>query len=133
MSWDFGSDYEFSRQVRSATRNTIAETIRDPKSAWLTILLAATAESVAVVVAVVAGEKINDFLDEDDNSIYFMLGAPFAIGFLFAFAVGRLLQLKFRSPETAWLRSSFLLWTSAFAGGLVNVIALYLLYAYCLR
>jgi hypothetical protein len=131
-SWDWDSDTNFDRKVSAAAGDTIADAIRDPWSAWLTILLTLTAETVAVAACLIAAEKIVKFLDEDENSIYFVAGAPFAIGFLFAFAVGRLLQLKFRSPETAWLRSGFLLWTSALAGGLVNLIALYLVYSYSL-
>jgi drug/metabolite transporter (DMT)-like permease len=122
------SQDRLEREMNLAAANALSDAIRDPRSAWLAIILTTTAEIVAVAAARIGGDKIEEFFDQE-NSMYILFGVPFVIGLIFAFAVFRLIQLKFRSPRHGPLQSEWNLWLFAIAGGLANTIALFLLYA----
>jgi hypothetical protein len=124
----WSSDYEFRRNVNKATWSTLSEWIRDSRSAWTVVLITITAEIMIAVVASVAGDKLDEFLD-DENKLLFILAVPFVIGTMLTAAVYRLFQIKLPSVSSGWLGSEWMLWVIAIGGGLANLAALFLLYS----
>ena len=124
----WNDEYKFNREVNEAAGATISNWIRDSRSAWMVVIITITAEIMAVVIASVAGDKIDEFL-ADGNSEFFLLGIPFVIGTMFTAAAYRLLQIKLLSIRDPLFRSEWTLWFVAIIGGVANATALYVLYS----
>src|SRR5688500_14973245 len=123
------TDAEMKRELVASGFSTITDSIIDTHSAIKVLAITVTAELVGFAMFYVSKHKVQDFLAENDNSVW-MYGsiALFLIGFLTTFGACRLIsdQLKKNIPASA-------VWLLSLTAGIANIGLFFLLVSFQLR
>ena len=121
---------ELVAHVATSAFSNITDSIIDAHSAIKVLAVTVTAEIGAFAMFYVSKDKVTEFLAESENDNFWIYGSLviFAIGFLTAFAIYRLVANKW-PHATAHL----MIWIVSISAGLLNVLLFFALTTFEMR
>ncbi|HVQ56099.1 MAG TPA: hypothetical protein VMS29_05045 [Pyrinomonadaceae bacterium] len=115
---------EVVADVATSAFFNITDSIIDAHTAIKVLAITVTAEIGLFAMFFVSRDKVTEFLAESENDNFWIYGslAIFAIGFLTAFSIYRLVANKWPHPG-----SHFMIWLVSIGAGLLNLLVFFAL------
>jgi hypothetical protein len=115
--------------VEASAFSSITDSIVDTQSGITVLSITITAEIGAIVMFIVARDKVVDALDNSDFDVWLYVGAAmFVVGFLNCFAIYRLAAKKWPHPGARAMN-----WAVSIIAGILNIGLFYALLTFRMR